>query len=247
VSIDNITQSLGVTAAQASAIARASYANLGRAMMEFAAFRHLDHAGLRALADFEGLEHLEPVRAAGKGAILAAGHFGHWELLGAGIRAHGHPVDFLVGQQTNTRIDEIINGLRGRQGVGIITRTSALRKVLEALGAGHLIALLVDQDARKGGVMVDFLGRPASTVRGPALFAIRRGCPVVPIFIFRENGRHRAIIEPALYGDPALDEEAAVLDLTRRYTDRLSHHVRRHPEDYFWPHRRWKTSGFQAS
>lgn len=242
VSEDNIVRALGVSAAEATVIGRESYANLGRSLMEFAAFRHLDRRRLLARADYEGLEHLERVRAAGKGAILASGHFGHWELWPVGLVAHGFPVDFLVGQQTNQRIDDVMNDLRRRQGAEIITRTAALRKVMQSLAQGRFVALLFDQDARKGGVMVEFLGRPASTVRGPALFAVRRGCPVVPIFIFREKGRHRVIIEPPQYPDPALDEDAAVLDLTRRCSDRLTDQVRRHPAEYFWPHRRWKTT-----
>jgi KDO2-lipid IV(A) lauroyltransferase len=242
VSVDNITRALGVPAGDAAAIARASYANLGRSFMEFAAFRHLDRRRLLASLDFEGLEHLERVREAGKGGILASGHTGHWELWPAALVARGFPVDSLVGQQTNERIDDVMNDLRRRQGAEIITRTGALRKVMQSLAQGRFVALLFDQDARKGGVMVEFLGRPASTVRGPALFAVRRGCPVVPIFIVRENGRHRVVIEPPLYPVSGLDEDAAVLDLTRRCTDRLTDHVRRHPSEYFWPHRRWKTS-----
>ena len=97
--------------------------------MEFAAFRHLDRRKLLASVDFEGLEHLEGVRAAGTGAILASGHFGHWELWPAGLVALGFPVDFLVGQQTNERIDDVMNDLRRRQSAEIITRTAALRKV----------------------------------------------------------------------------------------------------------------------
>jgi KDO2-lipid IV(A) lauroyltransferase len=242
VSIDNITASLGVSPAEARRIARRSYQNLGRSLMEFAAFRHWSNADLLRQVDFEGTENFERAREAGKGAVCVAGHIGNWEMLGAAVRVVGYPVNFLVGQQTNVRVDEVINDLRRAQGVGIIRRTSALRKVLQALRANEFVALLADQDARRGGVMVDFLGRPASTVRGPALFAVRSGCPLIPIFIHRTDGRHKALAEPPMWADPSLDEEAAVLDLTRRHAAALSRHVREHPEEYFWPHRRWKTT-----
>jgi KDO2-lipid IV(A) lauroyltransferase len=241
VSIGNIRGSLSVTDGEASCIARRSYQNLGRSLMEFAAFRRWSSRELLSQVDFDGVENFARAREAGKGAVCVAGHFGNWELLGAAIGALGYPVSFLVGQQTNARVDEVMNDLRRAQGVGIITRTSALRKVLQALRANEFVALLADQDARRGGVMVDFLGRPASTVRGPALFAVRSGCPLIPIFIHREGRRHRATAEPPIWSDPALDEEAAVVDLTRRHADALSRHVRAHPEGYFWPHRRWKT------
>jgi KDO2-lipid IV(A) lauroyltransferase len=44
--------------------------------------------------------------------------------------------------------------------------------------------------------------------------------------------------------DVILPEEFAAADapraITRRYSDALERLVRRHPEQYFWLHRRWK-------
>jgi len=241
VCIENITASLGVSPAEAARIARRSYQNLGRSLMEFAAFRRWSGEDLMRQIDFDGVENFQKAQDAGKGAVCVAGHFGNWEMLGAAVGRLGYPTNFLVGQQTNSRVDDVINDLRRTQGVGIITRASALRKVLQALRANQFLALLADQDARKGGVIVEFLGRPASTVRGPALFAVRSGCPIIPMFIHRENGRHRAIAEPPIWADPSLDEETAVLELTRRHAEALARQIRAHPDEYFWPHRRWKT------
>jgi KDO2-lipid IV(A) lauroyltransferase len=242
-SVANAAASLGVSKREATKIARASYANLGRCLMEYAAFARMTRAEVVDLVEFEGLENARHVVEGGKGGIIVAGHLGNWELMGAGLVAHGLPIHFLVGQQTNARVDEVMNDLRRRQGIGIISRSVALRKVMQALADNQIVCILTDQDARKGGVVVDFLGRPASTVRGPALFAIRRGCPVLPCFIWREGSRHRGVVEPPIYPQPIDDEEEAIRDLTKRYTDRLTERVREHPADYFWPHRRWKSTG----
>jgi KDO2-lipid IV(A) lauroyltransferase len=160
--------------------------------------------------------------------------------MGAVLRAYGFATDFLVGQQTNPRVDDVINQLRGDLGIGIISRTMSLKKVLQSLKANHLVAMLADQDARSQGIMVDFLGRPASTVRGPALFAIRRNCPLVTGFIHRVGQRHHAFINPPIY-PPDLPEEEAVRFLTQAHVDALAAHIRNYPDEYFWPHRRWKT------
>ena len=246
VSVDNITASLGVDRKEAATITRRSYENLGRSVMEFSAFRRWSREELLSQVIVDGKEHLERARSAGHGGMVVAGHFGCWELAGATIAALGYPTSFLVGEQSNLRVDEVMNDLRRAQGVGIITRTSALRKVLTALRGNEFVALLADQDARKGGVIVDFLGRPASVVRGPALFAIRAKSPVIPLFIHREGRRHRVIFEAPLWPDPSMGEDAAVEDLTRRHADALARRIREHPEEYFWPHRRWKTGLAQA-
>ena len=36
--------------------------------------------------------------------------------------------------------------------------------------------------------------------------------------------------------------KAAVLALTQAYTDALARAIREHPDEYFWPHRRWKST-----
>jgi Kdo2-lipid IVA lauroyltransferase/acyltransferase len=246
-SIANVEASLGVSTRDATRIARASYANWGRCLMEFAAFARLTRAEILDLVELEGLENLERVRAEGKGGIVVAAHLGNWELLVASIVAHGIPLLGLVGEQTNARVDNVMNDLRRRQNIGLITRSVALRKVLHALADQQFIAMLADQDARKGGVIVDFLGRPASTVRGPAMFAIRRGCAIVPSFITRRGSRHVLTAETPLYPRSGGSEEEVVRDLTQRYTDRIAARIRMHPDEYFWPHRRWKSAAQQTT
>jgi KDO2-lipid IV(A) lauroyltransferase len=111
------------------------------------------------------------------------------------------------------------------------------------LSANCFVAYLADQDARDHGIFVDFLGRPASTVRGPAIFAIRNECPVVATFLIREGfGRHRAVVEEPIWPDRNLKGREAVEDLTQRFTDVLERYVREIPGHYFWMHRRWKTA-----
>jgi KDO2-lipid IV(A) lauroyltransferase len=247
VSVDNIQKALGVPAGEAARIARRSYQNLGRGMIDFAAFRKWSRQELLAQVNVDGVEHLEAARAAGRGAVIVAGHFGSWEFGGVIIPALGFPTSVIVGEQTNSRVDDVMNDLRSRHNLGLITKASALKKALTTLRNNEFVALLADQDARKGGVIVDFLGRPASTVRGPALFAIRARCPVIPLTVHREGKLHRAVFEAPLWPDPALDEEANVLLLTRYYVDALSQQIRAHPDEYFWPHRRWKSATAQAA
>lgn len=241
VSINNIVASLGVSPREATRIARASYMNSGRSMIEFAALAHLSKAEVLDLVSIEGVENLERVRAEGKGGIMVAAHLGNWELSGAALTAIGTPLSFLVGEQTNSRVDDVMNDLRRRQNIGIIKRSMSLRGVMKALAGQELVAMLPDQDARKNGIMVEFLGRPASTVRGPAVFAIRRGCAILPFFVARTGTRHVATIEPPLYPADIADENERVRDLTQRYTDRIAARVRQYPHEYFWGHRRWKT------
>lgn len=247
VSMDNIVRSLGVTPREATTIARRSYRNLGRCFMEIAAQGRWSGDDIRNLIAMDGLEHFHTAAEAGRGAVMVSGHIGNWEVAGAALKVYGIPINFLVGEQTNARVDDLLNDLRRMQDIGIITRTSALKKVLTTLRNNEVVCLLADQDARKGGVVVEFLGRPASTVRGPAMFAIRANCPIIPFSIHREGKKFRAIIEAPIWRDPLLDEEAAVVAMTQAYARALERVVRQYPEEYFWQHRRWKSTSSQAT
>jgi KDO2-lipid IV(A) lauroyltransferase len=245
VSIANIERSLDLPAGggEADRIACASYMNLGRSMMEFASFRRLQRERILDMVDFVGKEAFDEALAARRGAILFTGHFGNWELVGAAVAAYGYPIRVLVGRQSNPLVDRVINDLRRSQVPQIIRREAGLKKVFRALDNNEFVAMVADQDARRDGVFVDFLGRAASTAKGPALFAVRRGSPVIAGFIRRSrHGKHIADLRPPMWPNPSLAEEDAVVDLVQRYTNALADAIREFPTEYFWAHRRWKTS-----
>ena len=224
-------------------IGRASYVNFAKSIIEFASLGRLKKEDYPKIVRFEGIEHLQGPIARGHGVVAVTGHFGSWELLGASVAACGLPIDFLVGEQANSLVNDLMNDLRRSAGIGIIERGVAARGVFDALKKGRIVALLADQDARKAGVFVDFLGSPASTFQGPAQFAWRTDSPLVCCFIVRRaDGTHDAIAFPPIYPEQGADRDAEVLRLTREHTKILGECVRRYPEQYFWAHRRWKTS-----
>ncbi|UCG51562.1 MAG: lysophospholipid acyltransferase family protein [Candidatus Latescibacterota bacterium] len=240
---DNLDASLPDSSSrERERIAIESYKNMGRALMEFAAFRGLSAEKLLGMVDIEGLENFDKALEHGNGAILFTGHFGNWELLGAVIARCGYPIHVTDTNHSNKLVHEIISDLRTRQGMRIISPSEPLTRITQLLSENQFVAYLADQDARRDGIFVDFLGRPASTVRGPAIFSIRKKCPIVPGFLIRKGrDRHRAIFEKPLWPDERLVSGEAVLELTQRFTTLLERYVREYPEQYFWTHRRWKT------
>jgi Kdo2-lipid IVA lauroyltransferase/acyltransferase len=114
--------------------------------------------------------------------------------------------------------------------------------VYQELRANRWVAMLADQDARRQGVFVPFLGHPASTAIGPARLALATGAPIVMGFdTRRDDGRHEIDVEPALEVDDPRAPDAAER-LTALHVAMLERWVRRCPEMWFWLHRRWKTA-----
>jgi KDO2-lipid IV(A) lauroyltransferase len=229
-------------AAEVRRIARVAYENLGRSSVEAALLPSLG-AG-RVLDLFEGADGWDAVErglAAGKGLIFVTGHLGNWELAGAYLAARGVPLDAIARRMSNPLFDRYLNDTRERVGMHVVYDSEAVRRTPRALRDGRAVAFLADQGVRGlASTYVPFFGRPAKTPRGPAVFALRFGAPIVfGVSLRRPDGRYRLILEevPVLdTGDRDRDTDTIVADYTRL----LEKYVRLAPEQYFWHHRRWR-------
>lgn len=229
-------------------LALASWRHLGR---EGVAFMRSIHAGSRqqqtaeiiARTEVEGLEGLEQALAEGRGAILVTGHLGSWEMAGAALAARGVELDGVALVQANPLFDGLIRKARETLGMRLIDRGNAMRQVPRSLRAGRAVGLVADQNARTGGVFINFFGHRAATFRGPALFAIRTGAPIFVgacIRSSRHPQRYRVTVERIAF-ETSGDLEADVLRLTQAHSSALERWVRAAPDQYFWAHKRWKT------
>lgn len=223
-------------------IGATAYRHIARGMIEYGLFPKLKKKDLHKFLTIEGQENLHRISDGGRGAVLVTGHFGSWELMGAFLATRGWPIDYLVGEQHNAYINKLMNDHRQLFGIGLIEMGVAARGVIKAVRNGHMVCMLSDQDAGSDGVIVEFLGRPASTPKGPAAFALKTGAPLACGFIIREGFKQRIIIEPPFDFTPTGNKEADIKELTQAYTSLLERYVREYPDHWFWPHRRWKST-----
>jgi len=224
-------------------VAIASFRHLGRESVATFRLGGMDAAEIRERTEVVGFEALEEAASEGKGVIVVTGHFGNWEIGGASIPARGIPMDVVAQRQRNPLFDVDLNANRSRLGMTVIERREAPKRVLRALREGRVVGIVGDQNVRHGGVFVDFLGRPASTARGAALFALRTGSPIFLGIARRMPGfpqRFRVTFESVEF-TPSGEMEEDVLRLTEAHTRHLERQVKETPEQYFWQHRRWKT------
>ena len=230
--------------AEIDRLVRATYDQLGGSLLEFASLPGMSKQQLVEVVRFENLETLDRVRASGRGAMLVTAHFGSWELFGASFVARGYPTTFFVKRQKNPLVADLQDDIRRQAGIEIVTEGPGVAKgVLRALKQGHLVGILPDQDARRHGVWVEFLGRPASTFKGPAFFAYRAGVPIIPAYVRRQaDGNHVGVILDPIEPDLSRDQDEEVFRLTQAYTDLMTAWIVKHPEHYFWVHRRFKST-----
>jgi KDO2-lipid IV(A) lauroyltransferase len=223
---------------------RQAYAHLGREAAAMMRLSRLDPQAVVERTITTGWDQLEEALAIGRGVLLVTGHYGNWEIAAAAVAARGVPIAAIVRRQGNRIVDERLQQLRRNLGVETIYQGQAPSRVPRILRANGVVGIVGDQDARKSGVFVPFFGRPASTHRGPALFAMRLGAPVFSCIARRLPGDD---IRYEVKGERVEFNPAGVLDddvrsLTAELAARLERQVRVAPEQYFWFHKRWKTS-----
>ncbi|MCD6531927.1 lysophospholipid acyltransferase family protein [bacterium] len=229
--------------AERDSILRRSYANFVRSMVELARLPKM-LKNLDRYVRIEGLELFEKLQDSGRGALLVTGHFGNWELYGAALAKAGLPIDAVVGYQTNPLVDRFMVEYRRRLGMGVIRTGTASVGIYRSLRRGRMVAILADQDARDVGVIVKFCGVPASTFRGTAEIALKTGAPIAVGYIARTTNRitHTAFVVEVIYPDKLPPEKRNVEYITQLFTDILAGEVRKYPTEYFWAHKRFKST-----
>ncbi|MFB3882293.1 MAG: lysophospholipid acyltransferase family protein [Armatimonadota bacterium] len=225
-----------------AALARACYQHLGLCLTEFMRLPAMSAGELLSAVQLRGRERLDEALSLGRGAILLTGHLGNWEFVGSRIAAEGYPLSVIARAQRDTEITEYARLTRERMGMRVLHRDVAVRGALRALRDNELVGILIDQNAGDDGVFVDFFGQPASTAPGAAAFALRTGAAVLPTWGWREpDGTHVAQVDPAVPLLRTGDRQQDIVANTAAFTSILEDRIRRHPEQWFWLHKRWKS------
>ena len=212
--------------------------SVARLAVSFARFPKIDHQNISDWIRYEGLENFESARARGQGVLVATGHFGNWEL---SAFAHAYlvaPMHVVVRPIDNPRIDELVERRRALSGNYIIQKKDAARGILRALKGGGAVGILIDQNTTpQEGVFIDFFGAKACAGSAFVKLAHHSGAAVVPGYAVwsHEEGRY------ILYFEPQVLMTGDVQEDTQRVHARLEAAIRKHPDQWLWIHRRWKT------
>lgn len=196
------------------------------------------------VTEVTGEEHIPTFEEGARGILSVSGHFGSWEIAGAWA-ALRFPVRPISKRLHSMFWHEEMERTRRRYGLDPIwVEDDILPEAVRSIKAGKVVNMLFDQDAGHHGIFVPFFGVPASTTPGPAMIAIRAGVKILPVFIVRLGpARHRVEIHPPI--DPAdFTGKLAVRlpAIMERLQREIEDMVRLHPAQYFWQHRRWKTT-----
>jgi len=183
---------------------------------------------------------LEKFKAAGP-AVIVAGHFANWEVLGAAMSQSGEPVRITYRKINNPHIDKRVRQQRERYGTKFLVQKSTHkggRELFEALKSGESVALMNDQKFNTG-IEVPFFGQPAMTAQGGTRLALKTGRPLMPIAITRDKAHFSVTFYDPIELQNTGDRDADVRNGVVKITEFIEDRIRENPGQWFWVHRRW--------
>jgi KDO2-lipid IV(A) lauroyltransferase len=227
-----------MTAAEHTRIVDEVFASIARLLVVFARLPDIRRSNLPRWIRFEGYEHFEAAKRAGRGVLFATAHLGNWELSAFAHALAAEPMSVVVRPLDNPLIDRMVEARRTLSGNRLIQKKDYARSILKALAANQAVGVLVDQNASpETGAFVDFFGLSACAGTGFARIAARSGATVIPGYALWSESERRHILrfEPPvpITGDEFLDTQAI--------QSRLEAVIRAYPGQWLWIHRRWKT------
>jgi KDO2-lipid IV(A) lauroyltransferase len=217
---------------------------MGWMAAEFAHFPSYTTENIDRVVLLDGFENFAAAQARGKGVLFLTGHMSAWELAPFAQALFGHPLHFLVRAIDNSRVDALVTRYRCLSGNLPIEKNQSARAVLKVLAAGGTVGILADHNTLlTEGVFVEFFGIPACTTAGLARFALHTDAAVVPGFLHWDQTlrKYRLCFEPAVELTRSGDDATDIRENTQRFTRVIENYVRRHPDQWLWVHRRWKT------
>ncbi|MFA5060438.1 MAG: lysophospholipid acyltransferase family protein [Candidatus Omnitrophota bacterium] len=224
-------------------LAREVFRNFGKYLADFFRMaKNMDKKYIENNVKLVNRHYIDDVLKKGKGGIILTAHIGNWELGGVVLTTLGYPLAAIALPHKERPVNDLFNNQRESKGVVIVPTSIAIRKCLEYLKANRLVALLADRDFGLHGVALDFLGKKTMIPKGPAVFCLKTGAPIIPAFVIRNPDETFTLTcEEPIFPPPVehLDEDAALLDIMKKYTLIIENVVRKFPTQWlmfreFW-------------
>ncbi len=225
-------------------ILRLTFRNLGKSLAEVLYYPRMSVEFLREKASIIGQEHYLTAKKQGQGVIFLAAHIGNWEMTPQVQSAFGYPLHVVVRPLDNPYLDRLVTKRREMFGSTMLSRRNGFKDILAALRKKEAVGILMDQNtlSSRGGIFVDFFGKPACTTPVIALLALRYNVPVLPAFVVRTGfDTHTLYIGQDVEILRTGDTQNDIAVNTVRFNGILEDFIRKYPDQWFWIHNRWKS------
>ncbi len=224
-------------------LVRSSFGSYARYWVDLALLSRLPDRDYDDLLDEHDLVEFIEVHQH-RGAVIALPHIGSWEIAGLWAHRHGYAVNTVAEPASSEALTEWFRQQRDELGIHAFTTTdNVISQLLAALDRDELVTLVADRNIGGEGIDVLFFGEVVKMPGGPALLALRSGCPLIPLAVYHDRADfHQPVLLPPI----SLERTGRLRDDVVRVTQDLAcafeELIKRAPEQWhvfqpIWPQR----------
>lgn len=220
-------------------IAKQFYLNFTDTFIETIKMISISRRELEKRGDCE-IDYINELIEKGRNIHIMAGHQFNWEFANL-VYATLLKIPF-VGIYTpvsNKIFSKIFFDFRSRYGTIMMSARDFKNKMHDVFSSQYILALAADQNPGNpaNAYWLNFFGKPAPFVMGPAKGAVKNNTAVVFVgFEKVKRGYYKFHIVPITENASEHTPE----DLTIIYKKVLEDTIRKNPSNYLWSHRRWR-------
>lgn len=178
-----------------------------------------------------------------RGVIMLTPHFGNFELLGFVLARLGLPMTALMRPLDNPLLNDFLLESREAGGIHLLYKKGATESADNVVAGGGTLSFIADQDAGRKAIFSNFFGRPASWYKSIGLLAMRHDVPIIVGHAARRRDgfRYAVHVERIIQPEEWTAQPEPLQWITDTFARAMEDGIRRHPEQYLWIHRRWKS------
>ena len=240
VALENLRLTLGAThdAARRETVARASFRNFARAMLDLFWARNLTPENFQKYIQIENFGAIREAHARHGGVIFLALHAGSHEWVSLTSGLVGTPSSMVALAFKNPALDVVFRRAREHSGNTIIGQKLSMLRLLRAVKRGG-VGLLADLALRldQPGELIDAFGMTMHVTFLHALLHTRTGVPIIPV----TNVPHPdGTCTVTAHAPMIFPRETDLQTITQACWDFFEPFIRARPELWLWNYKHWR-------
>lgn len=222
------------------AIARQSYRHLAYRIVENIKCVTITRAEVNRRMQAPNLHVLDEYYKQGRHVVLMVGHIASWEFGGYKLSINClHWTFGIVSSVSNQRFNNLVQRTRARMGMHLVQMRDSKEFFKQDLKQLSLGVFISDQSPSNPdrAYWTNFMNRETAFFTGAERYARANNCVVLyPKMVQTEKGYYTAELI-TIAENPNEEPEHAI---TEKFVRILEDHLREHPADWLWSHKRWK-------
>jgi KDO2-lipid IV(A) lauroyltransferase len=175
--------------------------------------------------------------------ILVATHLDNVDLAGCSISVRGRPITVPAKNVGWKPAAKFIIVVRERTGIELIPTKQSMDLIRKRLAENKIVGLVIDQHLRpRHAIVCKFFDQLTATTHAPARLAVETGATILIGLVYRKGMSRYHVVRPDEFTLelPYDDDAANVRHNTERLNRVVEDWIRKYPEQWLWPHVRWK-------